>query len=108
MTGQKNFAVFDGDAQVVEPPAVWEQYLDPEYRTLGKHALWREDGKTNAYLKINGEVYRDTTNINLPRHALWRPGMTWESVGELDPDVRQAMNEGGPRPGRGLCAGAGI
>ena len=98
MTGQKNFAVFDGDAHVVEPRAVWEQYLDPEYRALGKHALWREDGKTGAYLKVNGEIFRDTTNINLPRHALWRPGMTWESVGELDPDVRHAMNEGAWEP----------
>ena len=60
--------------------------------------LWREDGKTSAYLKINGEICRDTTNINLPRHALWRPGMTWESVGELDPDVRHAMNEGAWEP----------
>lgn len=98
MTRQKNFAVFDGNAHVVEPRAVWEQYLEPEYRVLGKHALWREDGRTNAYLKINGEVYRDTTNINLPRHALWRPGMTWESVGELDPNVRHAMNEGAWEP----------
>ena len=49
MTGQKNFAVFDGDAHVVEPRAVWEQYLEPEHRVLGKHALWREDGKTSAY-----------------------------------------------------------
>ena len=98
MTGQKNFAVFDGDAHVVEPRAVWEQYLDPEYRALGKHALWREDGKTSAYLKVNGEIFRDTTNINLPRHALWRPGMSWDSVGELDPDVRHAMNEGAWEP----------
>jgi predicted TIM-barrel fold metal-dependent hydrolase len=60
--------------------------------------LWREDGKTNAYLKINGEMHRDTTNINLPRHALWRPGMTWEAIGELDPDTRHAMNEGAWEP----------
>ena len=98
MTRQKPFAVFDGDAHVVEPRALWEQYLDPEYRVLGKHALWREDGQTSAYLKINGEVHRDTTNINLPRHALWRPGMTWETIGELDPDTRHAMNEGAWEP----------
>jgi predicted TIM-barrel fold metal-dependent hydrolase len=98
MTLQKNFAVFDGDAHVVEPRAVWEQYLEPEYRPLGKYALWREDGKTNAYLKINGEMHRDTTNINLPRHALWRPGMTWEAIGELDPNTRHAMNEGAWEP----------
>ena len=36
----KDFVVFDADSHVVEPPALWEKYLDPEYRTLGKHALW--------------------------------------------------------------------
>ena len=49
----KDFAVFDSDSHVVEPPALWEKYLDPEYRTLGKHALWRQEGRTGAYLKVN-------------------------------------------------------
>ena len=34
-----DFSVFDGDSHVVEPPALWEKYLEPEDRTLGKHAL---------------------------------------------------------------------
>ena len=42
----KRFPVFDSDSHVVEPPAVWEQYLEPEYRTLGRHALWRQEGAT--------------------------------------------------------------
>ena len=79
---------------MVEPRDVWETYLEPRYRVLGKHALWREEGKTNSYLKVNGEIFRDTMNANLPRHALWRPGMTWDAVGELDPNTRHAMNEG--------------
>ena len=54
----KDFTVFDSDSHVVEPPALWEKYLDPEYRTLGKHALWRQEGRTGAYLKVNGEVFR--------------------------------------------------
>ena len=45
MTRHKAFAVFDGDTHVVEPPAVWEEYLAPEFRTLGKTALWREEGR---------------------------------------------------------------
>ena len=90
----KDFAVFDGDSHVVEPPALWEKYLEPEYRTLGKHALWRQEGRTGAYLKINGEIFRDTGNPNLPRHALWRPGMSWDAIGELDPHTKHAMNEG--------------
>jgi predicted TIM-barrel fold metal-dependent hydrolase len=94
----KDFSVFDADSHVVEPPALWEKYLDPEYRTLGKHALWRQEGRTGAYLKVNGEVFRDTGNSNLPRHALWRPGMDWDAVGALDPDVKHSANEGASEP----------
>src|SRR6266851_9302074 len=94
MTTRKRFAVFDGDSHVVEPRDVWEKYLEPEYRVLGKYALWREEGKTNCYLKVNGEMCRDTILSNLPRHAIWRPGMTWDAIGELDPQTRHAMNEG--------------
>src|SRR5262252_2938882 len=94
MTIRKRFAVFDGDSHVVEPRDVWEKYLEPEYRVLGKYALWREDGKTNSYLKVNGEICRDTMSSNIPRHAIWRPGMTWDTIGELDPQTRHTMNEG--------------
>jgi predicted TIM-barrel fold metal-dependent hydrolase len=93
-TISRHVAVFDSDSHVVEPPELWETYLDPEFRVLGKQALWRHDGETNSYLKINGEVVRDTMNSNLPRHAIWRPGMSWDSVGELDASVRHPMNEG--------------
>jgi len=95
---QKDFAVFDGDSHVVEPPALWEKYLDPEYRTLGKQALWRQEGPTASYLKINGEIFRDNGNPNLPRHALWRPGMTWDDIGDLDPHARHPINEGASDP----------
>ena len=90
----KRFPVFDSDSHVVEPSDVWEKYLQPEYRVLGKHALWREDGKVSSYLKVNGRMFRDTSNTNIPRHAIWRPGMTWDSVGELDPNTRHEANEG--------------
>ena len=98
MTTKKRIAVFDADTHVVEPKAVWEKYLEPEYRTLGKHALWREEGEYNSYLKVNGAMCRDTMNPNIPRHAIWRPGMTWDQVGELDPNTRHAMNEGASNP----------
>ena len=93
-----DFAVFDGDSHVVEPPTLWEKYLEPEYRALGRHALWRQEGRTGAYLKVNGEIVRDTGNPNLPRHALWRPGMTWDAIGELDPGIRHPMTEGASDP----------
>jgi predicted TIM-barrel fold metal-dependent hydrolase len=94
----KDFVVFDSDSHVVEPPALWEKYLDPEYRPLGKHALWRQEGRTGAYLKVNGEMFRDSGNPNLPRHALWRPGMDWDAIGALDPDVKHPATEGASDP----------
>ena len=90
----KRFAVFDSDSHVVEPPELWSKYLDPDFRTLGKFALWREEGKLGSYLKVNGKVFRDTMNSNIPRHAIWRPGMTWDKVGELDADTRHAATAG--------------
>ena len=94
MTTSKDFEVFDSDSHVVEPREMWEKYLEPEYRVLGKHALWREEGQYDSYLKINGQVFRDTANANIPRHAIWKPGMTWDAIGEMDPDTRHPMSEG--------------
>ena len=94
MTTRKRFAVFDSDSHVVEPRELWETYLEPEYRVLGRQALWREDGNLSSYLKVNGKMFRDTGNTNIPRHAIWRPGMTWETIGKLDPDTRHQMNDG--------------
>lgn len=98
MTTPKRFVVFDSDSHVVEPRQVWETYLEPEYRVLGKQALWREDGKSNSYLKVNGEMCRDTMSPNIPRYAIWQPGMTWDDVGALDPDTRHAMTAGASDP----------
>jgi predicted TIM-barrel fold metal-dependent hydrolase len=94
----KRFTVFDADSHVVEPLELWTKYLEPDYRALGKHALWREEGKLGSYLKVNGKMFRDTMNSNIPRHAIWRPGMTWDQVGELDPRQRHPMTEGASNP----------
>ena len=85
MTASKSFPVFDADTHVVEPPELWERYVERDWRALAKQALWREEGETGAYLKVNGKVFRDAGNPNIPRHAIWQPGMTWQSIGELDP-----------------------
>ena len=98
MTTNKDFEVFDSDSHVMEPREVWEKYLEPEYRVLGKHALWREEGRFDSYLKINGQVFRDDGNPNIPRHAIWKPGMTWDTIGELDPDTRHPASEGASEP----------
>jgi uncharacterized protein len=95
---RKGFAVFDADSHVAEPPILWEKFLEPEYRVPGRLALWREEGKLGSYLKINGEVFRDTENPNIPNYAIWHPGMTWDAIGELDPNIPHPANEGASEP----------
>src|SRR5579883_756815 len=94
----RSVTIFDADSHVVEPRAVWEKYLDPEYRIPGKLALWREESRYGNYLKVNGEVFRDVDNINIPSWGIWRPGMTWDSIGELDPGKRHPINEAAYEP----------
>ena len=84
------------------PPTSGTSYVDRDYRALAKQALWREEGETGAYLKINGKVFRDAGNPNIPRHAIWQPGMTWQSIGELDPDERHPLTPGVLGPGARL------
>jgi predicted TIM-barrel fold metal-dependent hydrolase len=94
----KNFAVFDGDSHVVEPPELWTKYLEPEYRVLGRNALWREEGRWGSYLQVNGKMVRDTVNSNIPRHAIWRPGLCWKDIGKLNPATRHSMTPGASNP----------
>src|SRR5205823_3762877 len=35
---------------------------------------------------------------NIPSYAVWRPGMTWDGIGELDPGKRHRANEGASEP----------
>jgi uncharacterized protein len=43
---RKDFAVFDCDAHVNDPRAIWSEYLEPEYREAVKRAYWQEDHQT--------------------------------------------------------------
>jgi hypothetical protein len=90
MTTKKNCAVFDADSHVVEPKEVWTQYLEPEYRTLGKHALWRADGEYNCYLKSTVTCVR----YYEPQHSSACHLVAWHDLGangDLDPNTRHAM-----------------
>ena len=94
LSHKKELTVFDTDSHIVEPVDIWEVYLDQEYRILGKSALWRQEGENDSYLKVNGKIFRDTSNSNIPRHAIWKPGMTWDDVGYLDPGTRHELVRG--------------
>ena len=100
MATTRHFAVFDSDSHVVEPPESGRNTSSPNTACWASSALWRHDGETNSYLKINGEMFRDTMNPNMPRHAIWRPGMTWDAIGELDAQRAPSDERGRVGPAR--------
>jgi hypothetical protein len=43
-------------------------------------------------------MFRDTMNSNIPRHAIWRPGLSWKDIGKRDPNVHHPMIAGASNP----------
>jgi predicted TIM-barrel fold metal-dependent hydrolase len=88
--------VYDTDAHICEPPAVWNEYCDPGYRDLVVRA---EAGPTNNdTMWVNGEC-RDTriSQACIPG-AYGDPTKTWDDItpGSYDPAERlKVMDEEG-------------
>ena len=55
-------------------------------------------GKARQLSKSRRQMFRDTMNSNIPRHAIGRPGMSWDQIGELDPDTRHPMTPRASNP----------
>jgi predicted TIM-barrel fold metal-dependent hydrolase len=49
MSDDRRFEVWDADAHVVEPVAVWESYVEPEFRDLVAQVRQRGDGTESMY-----------------------------------------------------------
>ncbi len=116
-----NYPVLDADSHVVEPSAVWDTYLEPEYRVAARSAFWHEDGEIGPATILNGklaeelyttwEVHQATLPLGpksprkrsgapaaIPRHGVWRPGMSLQDVGALSPNERHEINPGASQP----------
>ena len=66
--------VVDADSHVLEPPELWRDLVDPPWDV--------------------GEL----SSSRIPRHAIWRPGMSAADVGSLDPNVGHEPNPGASDP----------
>jgi uncharacterized protein len=96
--------VVDVDSHVYEPPAIWDQYVAPDLRALARSAFYHEvDAEGNRLTVVNGGRGRDLNRSRLIRQAIWRPGMTPEQIGQLDPDVFQPLNPGAFEPAARLA-----
>jgi len=92
-------AVVDVDSHVWEPAAVWDQYLDRDYRVLARSAFWHEvDERTLETTVLNGRRVRSLKRGGINRQACWRPGMTPAAIGQLDPEIEHPITPGAHDP----------
>src|SRR5438552_9654817 len=91
--------VVDVDSHVYEPPTIWEDYVAREERPAVRAAFWHEvDAGGLETTILNGRPVRALERSRIPRRACWRPGMTPDSIGALDPEARHAVNPGAVDP----------
>src|SRR5438445_176730 len=95
--------VVDVDSHVYEPPMIWEDYVAREERPAVRAAFWHEvDAGGLETTILNGRPVRALERSGIPRRACWRPGMTIDSIGALEPDVRHPVCPGAADAGERL------
>ena len=91
--------VVDVDSHVYEPTDIWEKYLERDYRVVARSAFWHEiDAHGLETTILNGRRARSLRRSGINRQACWRPGMTPEEIGQLDPDERHPTTPGAQDP----------
>src|SRR5262245_50547551 len=95
----KSFEIIDVDSRVLEPAAIWTEYLAPEYRVPARSAFWYEVGPAGVATAIlNGRPAPPLARHGLPRYALWRPGQMPDDLGALDARRPQPPTPGASDP----------
>ncbi|MBI3743289.1 MAG: amidohydrolase family protein [Chloroflexi bacterium] len=89
------FPIFDADSHVYEPAAIWERYVEPAYRVAARSAFWHHvDAQGLASVVLNSKAGKAMNRSRIVRQAVWRPGMTPDSIGAMDASRYQPINPG--------------
>jgi uncharacterized protein len=95
----KRIAVFDADSHVFEPAEIWTEHLEPEYRVAARTAFYfTQDADGLCTVILNGRPAPAVSSSRLNRRAIWRPAMTPEEIGRLDPSKPYPINPGAHDP----------
>src|SRR5262249_27252875 len=87
--------IVDVDSHFYEPETIWNRYVPAESRSVVSSAFWHGvDDRGNRLTVLNGAAAKELSSHRLVRHALWRPGMTPDSIGELDAHAPYPLNPG--------------
>ena len=81
-------------------PAIWDEYVPCRAagRWPGPPSTTRSTTTATRLPSSTARPGRELNRSRLVRQAIWRPGMTAESIGQLDPDVFQPLNPGACGP----------
>jgi predicted TIM-barrel fold metal-dependent hydrolase len=91
--------VIDIDSHVYEPPSIWEDYIASDERDAAKAAFHHTiDAQGTRTTILNSAPAKDLNRSKIVRQAAWRPGMSVEEVGGLDPNEFHALNPGASDP----------
>jgi predicted TIM-barrel fold metal-dependent hydrolase len=91
--------VVDIDSHVYEPFSLWDDFIPGEYRTLARSGFYPGRSLIGETVSIlNGRPTRALEEGALLRFAIWRPGMSCEHVGALDPNQEHQPNPGAYDP----------
>jgi uncharacterized protein len=89
----------DVDSHVYEQPEIWDRYVDEEFRGMARAAFYHEvDDEGNRLTIVNGAPGKELNRSRLVRQAIWKPGMTVDDIGALDPDVFVPLTPGAYDP----------
>ncbi|HEY2106171.1 MAG TPA: hypothetical protein VGH29_10335 [Candidatus Binataceae bacterium] len=91
---KNGLSVIDADSHVFEPSIIWEQYLDPAYRVAARSAFYYHEDEFATGVILNGRQAPPMHTGRINRSAIWRPGMTPEEIGAMDPNRSHAINPG--------------
>jgi uncharacterized protein len=96
--------VVDVDSHVYEPSAIWDEYVPPADRDRVAAAFSSRVSDDGAVATIlNGQPANGLNRTSLVRQAIWRPGLTVDDIGGMDPSVAQPITPGAWDPAARLA-----
>lgn len=87
--------IVDVDSHVYEPEALWDDFVPEADRDRVRQAFSsRVNDDGTVATTLNGQPARGLNRSHINRQAIWRPGMTVDDIGSLDPTVPHPLNPG--------------
>jgi len=87
--------VFDADSHVFEPAEIWTDYLESEYHVPARSAFYyRQESNGMSTVILNGRPAPPIDSGRINRRAVWRPGMSPEEIGSINPEQACQLNPG--------------